>query len=88
MSAIEQISLLTASPNIQYIAFGIFTIAFGIVYAILYIDQFKGVRTQIEKWSTSIFGSKKSIDKQEPENEIADELENETNDIQENLSPF
>ena len=100
MSAIEQISLLTASPNIQYIAFGIFTIVFGIVCAIAYMDQFKDIRIQIENWSTSIFGSRKNNYANESASESANEsaseidsdqankTEDEQSNMQETLSPF
>jgi archaellum component FlaF (FlaF/FlaG flagellin family) len=92
MSAIEQISILTASAKIHYIAIGVFTILFGIFYAIAYIDQFKDVRNKIEKWRISIFGSKKNEisneEVYEETNEIDDTLENETNNVRETLSPF
>jgi uncharacterized membrane protein YgaE (UPF0421/DUF939 family) len=96
MSVAEHISILTASAKVQYIAIGIFTIAFGIFYAIAYIDQFKDIRNKIEQWRTSIFGSKKSDLANEPVNKqnnqqnntIDDEMENETSNLQETLSPF
>ena len=92
MSAVEQISILTASAKMHYIAICVFAILFGIFYAIAYVDQFEDVRNKIEKWRISIFGSKKNdISNEEiyeETNEIDDNFANETNNVSETLSPF
>ena len=67
----------------------------------MYVDQFKDIRDKIEKWRTSIFGSKPNdITDDESINERANEIdddfddepgniiENKTNNMREVLSPF
>ena len=89
------ISILTASVKIHYIAIGIFAILFGLFYVFAYTDKFKDIRNQMEKWRTSVLGSKttgRAVDISDNENETDDESDNESDDgantIREILSPF
>ena len=88
MSSKEPISILTASTKTHFIAIGIFTILFVVFYILMYTDQFKDMRNKMEKWRTSISVSKTIDFIDETENEIDDESINETNNLQEILSPF
>jgi preprotein translocase subunit SecY len=94
MSSKEPISILNASAKTHYIAIGIFTILFGLFYVFMNTDQFKDIRTKMEKWRTSILGYKKNddIDDESSDDESDSESENEidaqSNNIREVLSPF